>query len=227
MFLVRRTLSLLLCFSFCLYPLMCDAGGKEPLGILTQAYEAHLNDAAAAPGLSLFDGEDVSTEADGRLSVRVGLATVSLAGSSGATLHGMGGGAHVDLNAGTVAFRTPENVIVEVHAEEAFLRPEKNQLTQAEVTILSPKVLVVRVRQGDIAFRYREEFQVLPEGETYRIYLDSPGEPQETTVVGGQKPSRLRKVSYYIMGTSGAALTAWGANEFVHSSRYVESPAKP
>lgn len=118
MFLVRRTLSLLLCFSFCLYPLFCGAAGKEPLGILTQAYGAHLNDAAAAPGLSLFDGEDVSTEIDGRLSVRVGLATVSLAGSSSATLHRMDGGAHVDLNAGTAAFHTPENVVVEIHGRK-------------------------------------------------------------------------------------------------------------
>jgi hypothetical protein len=227
MFLLRRALSLLLCFSFCPYPLLCGAGGKEPLGILTQAYGARLNDAVAAPGLSLFDGEDVSTEADGWLSVRVGLATVSLAGSSSATLHGLDSGAHVDLNAGTVAFRTPEKVIVEIHAEEAFLRPEKNQLTQAEVTVLSPKVLQVRVRRGDIAFRYRDEFQVLPEGETYRIYLDSPAEPQEPAVAGGQQTNRLRKVSYYIMGTTGAGLTAWGANEFVHSGRYVESPAKP
>ncbi len=227
MFLLRGTLSLLLCFSFCLYPILCGAGGKEPLGILTQAYEAHLNDAAAAPGLSLFDGEDVSTEADGRLSVRIGLATVSLAGSSSATLHGMEGGDHVDLNAGTVAFRTPENVIVEIHAEEAFLRPEKNQLTQAEVTSLSPKVLQVRVRRGDIAFRYREEFQVLPEGETYRIYLDSPAEPQESAVAGVPQSNRLRKVSYFVLGAASGGLTAWGANEFVHSGRYVESPAKP
>ena len=180
MILLRSRLLLVSCLFLCAYPLLCVAGGKEPLGILTQAYQAYLNEAAASPGLSLFEGEDVSTDAGGRLSVRVGQATVSLAGSSSATLHGIEGGAHVDLNAGTVAFRSPENVIVEIHAEGAFLRPEKNQLTQAEVTILSPRVLQIRAQRGDLAFRYREEFQVLPEGATYRIYLDSPGEPQGT-----------------------------------------------
>lgn len=227
MFNVRRSFPFLLCVSLFLYPLMCGAGGKAPLGILTQAYEAYLNEVAASPGLSLFDGEDVSTEVEGRLSVRVGVATVSLAGSSSATLHGIDGGAHVDLNAGTAAFRSPENGIVEIHAEGAFVRPEKNQVTQAEVTILSPKVLLIRARQGDLAFRYREEFQVLPAGETYRIYLDSPAEPDGDTVAGGLKSNRLRKVSYYIVGAAGAGLTAWGVNEFVHSGNYVESPAKP
>jgi hypothetical protein len=152
---------------------------------------------------------------------------VLLAGSSGASLHGIDSGAHVDLTAGTVSFSSPENGIVEIHAEEAFLRPEKNQLTQAEVTILAPGVLQVRARRGDLAFRYREEFQVLPEGATYRIYLDSPAEPKDPAGSGAQKSTRLRKVSYFVVGTAGAGLTAWGIYEFTHSGSGIESPTKP
>jgi len=227
MFPSRGPVVLLLCVSLCLFPSLCGAGPKAPLGILTQAYDAHLNEAAAFPGLSVFEGEDVSTEAEGRLGVRVGRVTVLLAGSSGATLHGIDNGAHVDLIAGTVSFSSPENGIVEIHAEEAFLRPERNQLTQAEVTILAPGVLQIRVRRGDLAFRYREEFQVLPEGATYRIYLDSPAEPQGVASLGAQKSTRLRKVSYFVVGTTGAGLTAWGIYEFTHTGTGIESPTKP
>ena len=167
----------------------CGAGSKAPLGILTLAYDARLNEAAAFPGLSVFEGEEVSTKPEGRLGVRVGRTTVLLAGSSGATLHGIDSGAHVDLTAGTVPFSSPENGIVEIHAEEAFLRPEENQLTQAEVTIVAPGVLQIRARRGDLAFRYREEFQVLPEGATYRVYLDSPGEPKALRFRAGKHPA--------------------------------------
>jgi len=197
------------------------------LGILTLAYDAHLNEAAAFPGLSVFEGEDLSTGPEGRVGVRVGRATVLLAGSSGATLHGIDGGAHVDLTAGTVSFSSPENASVEIHAEEAFLRPERNRLTQAEVTMLAPSVLQVRAQRGDLAFRYREEFQVLPEGATYRIYLDSPAEPQGAAGLGAQESHRLRKVSYFVVGAAGAGLTAWGIYEFAHSGSGVESPTKP
>src|SRR5271166_920061 len=217
MFSLRKALALILCASLCLYASLCGAGSKAPLGILTQAYDAHLNEAAAFPGLSVFEGEEVSTEPEGRLGVRVGRTTVLLAGSSGATLHGIDGGTHVDLTAGTVSFSSPENGIVEIHAEEAFLRPGKNQLTQAEVTILAPGVLQVHTRRGDLAFHYRQEYQVLPEGETYRIYLDSPAEPEDPAGVGAQKASRQRKVSYFVVSTAGAGLTAWGIYEFVHS----------
>ncbi|MGB8494713.1 MAG: hypothetical protein WCE53_09970 [Candidatus Acidiferrum sp.] len=227
MFSLRSALALILGASLCLYPSLCGAGSKAPLGILTQAYDAHLNEAAAFPGLSVFEGEDISTEAEGRLGVRVGRTMVLLAGSSSATLHGIDSGAHVDLTAGTVSFSSPENGIVEIHAEEAFLRPEKNQLTQAEVTILAPGVLQIRARRGDLAFRYREEFQVLPEGATYRIYLDSPAEPQDPADSGAQKSTRLRKVSYFVVGSAGAGLTAWGVYEFTHSGSSMESPSKP
>jgi len=197
------------------------------LGILTLAYDAHLNEAAAFPGLSVFEGEDLSTEPEGRVGVRVGRATVWLAGSSGATLHGIDGGAHVDLTAGTVSFGSPENAIVEIHADEAFLRPEKNRLTQAEVTILGPSVLQIRAQRGDLAFRYREEFQVLPEGATYRIYLDSPAEPQGTGGSGAQKSHRLRKVSYFVVTAAGGVLAGWGIDELRRSGGGMESPAKP
>ncbi len=227
MFSLRRAQAHLLCASLCLYPSLCGAGPKAPLGILTLAYDAHLNEAAAFPGLSVFEGEDLSTGPEGRVGVRVGRATVWLAGSSGATLHGIDSGAHVDLTAGTVSFSSPENAIVEIHAEEAFLRPEKNRLTQAEVTMLAPSVLQVRAQRGDLAFRYREEFQVLPEGATYRIYLDSPAEPQDPAGSGAQESHRLRKVSYFVVGAAGAGLTAWGIYEFAHSGSGVESPTKP
>ena len=227
MFSLRSALALILGASLCLYPSLCGAGSKAPLGILTQAYDAHLNEAAAFPGLSVFEGEDLSTEPEGRLGVRVGRTIVLLAGSSSATLHGIDNGAHVDLTAGTVSFSSPENGIVEIHAEEAFLRPEKNQLTQAEVTIFAPTVLQIRARRGDLAFRYREEYQVLPEGATYRIYLDSPAEPQDPADSRAQKSTRLRKVSYFVVGSAGAGLTAWGIYELAHSSSSIESPAKP
>ncbi len=227
MFVFRCVLSLLFCLSLCLYPSLGGPPGKEPLGILTQALDAHLNEAAASPGLSVFDGEDVSTEAGGMLSLRVGPITLALGDSSGATLHGIDRRTHVDLNAGTVGFLPPENGIVEIHAEEAFLRPAKNELTQAEVTILGSKVLQIRVRRGDLAFSYRGEFQVLPQGETYRIYLDSPAEAQTPVAGDARGSSRSRKVSYFVMGAASGGLTAWGISEFVHASGGVERPAKP
>jgi hypothetical protein len=164
----RSARAFILGASLCLYPSLCGAGSQVPLGILTQACDAHLNE-AAFPGLSVLEGEEVSTGAR------------RPAGSACGPNDGLAGGVQRRIAAGNRKWRScasdrwdgllssPENGIVEIHAEEAFLRPGKNQLSQAEVTMLAPGVLQIRARRGDLAFRYREEFQVLPEGATYRI----------------------------------------------------------
>src|SRR5271154_1490466 len=87
------------------------AGSKSPLGVLTQAIAAHLNEAAAFPGLSFFEGETLSTESGGRMTARGGGSLFTLGGDSKVSLH--------------------------------------------------------RIEHGS----HRQEFQVLPEGDTYRIYL--------------------------------------------------------
>src|SRR5882762_4281389 len=87
----RGVLALSLCVSFCAYNVSLYAGGK-PLGILTMAYGAHLNASAAFAGVSVFDGESVSTEPEGKLSMRIGGSVITLAEQSAATLQRRGDG---------------------------------------------------------------------------------------------------------------------------------------
>lgn len=97
------------------------------VGILTLANHAHVDEATASPGLSVFEGEQLSTEPGGLMTVRAGRSTLALGNSTQAALMPISGGMHIDLMVGTIYFSAAENEVVEVHAEEALLRPEKNQ----------------------------------------------------------------------------------------------------
>lgn len=203
---------------------------RPPIGILTLAIHAHLNEAVAFPGLSVFEGEYLSTEVEGRLGMRASQSTLTLAGRTEVTLLTISGGMHVDLSSGSVSFSTAEKEVMEVHAEEAMLRPESNHPTQAVITILAPKVLQITARKGGLDFTYREEFRNLPEGETYRIYMDAPAEPQGAEGAGAQKAGRATKVTYFIIGAgvAGAAATAsWFIYRALESGNAPISPAKP
>lgn len=90
-----------------LSPSFSWAGAITPLGILTVAYSARLNDREAFPDLSLFDDETLSTEPEGRLAPRAGQTAISLGGSTVATLHLVADGTHVDLARGVVFFKVP------------------------------------------------------------------------------------------------------------------------
>ena len=231
----RVSLVLLLSACLCINPLLADPGSSSPLGILTRAYLAQVNAASAFTGLSVFEDESLSTEAGGKLGLRVGAITLGLAGASVARLHRIENGAHADLASGELLFTAPENCNVEVHAQDAVLRPDKNQINQARVKIVEPKVLEVSATRGDLDFIYRNEFQLIPEGATYRIYLDAPAEPQGPEGVGaGQhgdiqanRANRARKVAYFVVGGVAAGLTAWGLYELFDSNNAPESPAKP
>ena len=198
-----------------------------PIGILTQAYQARVNEALAFPGLSIFEGERISTDAQGRIGVRVGNSVLSLSGNTVATAYWIYGGVHVDLATGSVYFSAAKSEVVEIHVAEAELRSADNQLTQAVVKLLTPKVLQIEVRKGGLNFSYRAEFRFLPAGETYRIYLDAPEEPEIMGGLSSQKAGMGGKVAYFIVGTGSAGLAAWGVGQATASGAGIESPAKP
>ena len=206
----------------------CWAAANAALGVLTEASGAYLNEAPAYAGLSVFDGETLTTEPEGRLGLRVGACTIALPGGSRATLQAIRGGAHVDLAAGSILFLAPAGNTVEVHAREALLRPESGQATQAEIRILSSKAIQVSARRGNLEFSYHDEFQVIPEGQTYQIYLETPAEAQGAAGAGASHPARSHKVSYYIVGGAAAGgLAALGLHGRSASGNHPESPFKP
>lgn len=228
----RLFLSLLI--SICLFyqPLLAAPATADPIGILTWADGALVNEAKAYPGLSLFEGERLTTDPEGMIALRAGTARLNILADSSAVLHRLEHGTHVDLAAGGVSFATPQNSTVEVHAADALFCPHGNIAAQAEIRLAGPKTLLVAVRKGDLAFSYFEEFQVLPAGSTYKIVLDSPALPRTdasgTTSgnSGTAKAGATGKVAYFIL----AGVAAGVAGKLIYDAAHdtgPESPAKP
>jgi hypothetical protein len=230
MHVLRGVLALSLGVSLCACNIPLYAG-RKPLGILTLAYDAHLNASNAFAGLSVFDGERASTEADGKIAVRIGGSVITLIEKSGATLQRTGDGAHVDLDGGSVYVWSAESNPVEVHVEGALLRPHGAHPMQTQVLMFAPKVLQITTRQGSVDFWYGKEFRVLPEGQKSRIYLESEDGPRTPPPAGsGTEKAGLStgtKAAYFIIVGSGAGLAAWGIHDLIQSNNGVESPAKP
>ena len=224
---LRSFLAVVLSISLAAFTVPPGCAAHPPVGILTLANHAHLDEAAAFPGLSVFEGERLSTEAEGRLDIRVGHSTLALAENTEITLYAITGGMHVDMSAGSLYFSGAENETIEVHAAEALLRPDSNQPAQAMITVLAPKVLQVTARRGGLNFTYRQESQNLPQGETYRIYLDASPEAHIAGGIGSQKKGGAGKVAYFIVGAGAGGLTAWRFHGRGAPRKCPISPAKP
>jgi hypothetical protein len=229
MFSPRGLLAALLCILISLPAAFATPTPEPALGVLTRASDAYLNAMPAFVGLSVFEGESVSTEAEGKLGVRIGSVMLALSANSSATLHRIAGGTHVDMESGWLYFSSPANSSVEVHAIAALLRPAKDQLTQAQIRIYTPHMLQVSAVHGDLLFTYQDESRIIPEGKTYQISLDSEGATQKPAGTAAANPPSMSRSKIAIFVASGAAagLAAWGIHDLTESSNGPESPAKP
>jgi len=221
----RRTLATMLVFLLAGIPLPAQPTGTPnvlPVGIITQASGAHFNAANVSAGATIYDGDGLSTEAEGALQFRGAAAVVYLPGSSGITLHGLPNGTRAQLQFGSVVFSTARATGMEIIAYEAQIRPVADGPTVAQVTMIGRKELQIRARRGALQFSYRDETEQIAEGASYRIVLDPPENspppfPQRVPQPPGREPIKFK----IIVIVAVVWTTEWALHEV------FESPDRP
>jgi hypothetical protein len=193
-----------------------------PLGIVTQASRAHFNAATVSAGATIYDGDVLTTEAEGALQFRGPTALVYLPGSSGVTLHGLPNGTQAQLQIGTVVFSTARAGGLEILADEAFIRPVADGPTMAQVTIIGPKELQISARRGALEFSYAGETEKIAEGASYRVLLDQPEatpppQSQRGPAKAGREGKKFKIIVIVLIGWA----SEWGLHEV------FESPDRP
>jgi hypothetical protein len=194
------------------------------LGVVVQAERAQLgSNVPASPGTTIFDGDHLTTSMDGVLRVRSGQALMYLGSESGVTLRRTPEGAQALLNHGLLIVSTSRAAAISITADGAMLRPTADVPTIAQVRILGPKELYVVAQRGALEFTYNGESDVIPEGASYRVVLDPPGN-MPAAQPGPQRTRRSGKYNraflFLIFGVTGI-VTLW----YIHEA--WESPDKP
>jgi hypothetical protein len=193
-----------------------------PIGTVTQASGAHFNVAVVSAGATVYDGDGLSTEAEGTLQFRGNGALVYLPGASTVNLHRLSSGVQAQLRSGTVVFSAARATAVEILAVNAVIRPLADVPTIAQITILGPKELQIRARRGSLQFSYRAESATILEGSSYRILLDPPEASTAPKSKRGPKNPLPENISFkIIIGTAVGLITAIALREV------FESPDRP
>jgi hypothetical protein len=224
----RRSLAVVL---VCLLVGIPLPGATPPLGIVTQSTKGHLSTADASAGATIYDGDQLSTDAGGVLRLRTGSSSMYLAGQTSLTLHRAAAGALADLAGGSLVFSSAQTSAMEVHARDARIRAADNVPTIAQISVVGPKELRVTARRGALEVTYREETERIPEGASYRVLLDpspvdlppaasgrGPGSwPQIPPKPAGKRSLVLERIGAIAAGV----VTYWLVNES------LESPDQP
>jgi hypothetical protein len=209
----------------------------DALGIITEADGAYLSDRRVSAGTSLYDGDRLSTEPDGVLRLRSGAAMLYLPGDSQITLHSEPTeekGTQVDLSAGTLVFSAARAAATEIRVNKASVRPAADTPTIGQITAVAPKLLYVYARRSSLKFSYRDESEIIAEGEAYRVVLDPSGDDTAAKPDSEQpkrKPNRRRKGFLFFLIGAGAAAAAAGGPAAMSAAKPIvehsESPFQP
>jgi hypothetical protein len=221
----RESVAVSIALSLLLTPVFGATG--SPVGAILSAVSAHVGTAPASAGATVFGGDKLSTEQNGNIQIRAGAARLLLSGSSSATLRDADGGPSATLSSGTAIFSTAIAKAFTLLAARAEIRPRDDVPTIAQVSIETPKQFIVRSGRGALTVTVDGETHTIPEGEAYRVTLDSEAapEPQGPRGAGTKDVSRSKKVgksNFYRVVAIGAGVATYFALD-----EAFESPDKP
>jgi hypothetical protein len=220
-----RIIAVLLSYTLLVTPVW--AAPSSSLGTVVYAYRAHVGAAQTSVGATVFSGDRLSTDQSGSVQVRAGAARLLLSSASIATLSQEDAIPAATLTLGSATFSTANSNAFALHVASAVIRPNTNQPTIGQVTVLNPKELIVKSTRGSLSIAVEDDVREIPEGAAYRIVLDPNAADAQgprgagTKGYGGSpmKAAKSRFIWFAVAAT--AVVTVFGFTEV------FESPARP
>jgi hypothetical protein len=218
------------CLATCLLMTPVFGASTSALGTVVASDGASVGGTGAAVGTLIFSGDNLSTADAGSVQLRTNGARFMLASNSTATVNEEGGVPEATLLRGSATFSTASAKGFALNAFTAVIRPQSDEATVGQVTVLGPKELLVNCSKGALTITVGDDSRVIAEGSAYRIVLDPSEEeaqnqppPEGTGAKGSGKPpimaARSKFVWYAIAATVLITILA------VHKA--LESPDRP
>ena len=203
------------------------AASSSSLGTVVYADRAHFGASVASVGATVFSGDRLSTEQSGSVQVRAGAARLLLSSASSATFSQDDASPAATLTFGSATFSTANSNAFALHVASAVIRPNTNQPTIGQVTLLNPKELIVKSARGSLSISVEDDVREIPEGAAYRIVLDPNAAdaqgPRGTGTKGyGGSPMKAAKSRFVWF-----AVAATGVVTVITFREVFESPARP
>jgi hypothetical protein len=192
------------------------AANEKPLGLVTQAQEAHLGSATVAIGTTVYPGDTLATDEGGTVRLKVGGSQFYLLASSAATLSAGSNSVNASVARGTVGFSSNGSDQLSLEIPEGTLRAANGQ--PGYVTILGPREVIISAYRGTLVLDNDGDLHEIPAGKSYRVTmdLDPAAEPQGPAGAGGNNTKvvapRRRHLLFDLIvlgAAAGAGVALW------------------
>ena len=185
---------------------------STPLGVVLLAENAHAGTNVIASGETIYDGDHLQTPADGTLRVRLGAEQILLRKNTEADVHAIANGFSAKLNSGSVVVSSAEGQTFELVADGATIRPANAQPASGQITVITPKELVLTGTRGALTVTMGNEVKTLEAGNSYRLEVEpensEPGPQPQIPLPTAQNHFLLILIPAVAIGT---AIAIWRA----------------
>ena len=163
---------------------------SAPLGVIIQADHQHGALDQILSGATVYDGDRLETPEGGSLRANLGGPQLVLRQLSRAQVHSIPNGFSADLSQGTALVSSNPGQAFELLANGVTIRPSGSQPILAQITLVTPKELIITSTHGELKVTLGNEVRTAEPGNTYRLDVETastsdPGPSGNVPAAGG------------------------------------------
>lgn len=186
-FACRSLLACVLSASLISLPTLGAGVPNRALGFVLAAQDAQLDGNAAANGANIYDGDTVATGSGGQVRLQFAGNQVYFSPSSLAKLTTNGSVVTAVLTSGTAGFMSARGGAVAIRALDVLVRPQTEQPTTAQVTVMAQDELKVASIAGPLSLELDGGTYTLTPGRTYGVKIVADNTKFQEGYVGARK----------------------------------------
>lgn len=146
---------------------------SAPLGVVLASENARVGAGVTTSGATIYDGDRLVTPANSTLQVKLGSGQIVLRQNTAADVHEFPNGFSANLDAGTVVISSAEGQTFQLIADGATIRPLNAQPASGQISVISPKELILTGTRGTLQITMGDEIKTLEAGSSYRLEVEA------------------------------------------------------
>lgn len=142
-----------------------------PTGVISDVTHARVDGVDAALGANVYAGDALTTYENGTLRLRVGAGQLFMLASSDASMTQDHARVDMIIKTGTAGLSGTTSDPLEIDTPVGTLRPANESRAFGQVTIGSPRQVIITSYQGTLLLTHGAESRTIEAGKSYRVSL--------------------------------------------------------
>ncbi|HEX5425005.1 MAG TPA: hypothetical protein VFW94_15765 [Candidatus Acidoferrales bacterium] len=193
---------------------------QAPLAVVVLAELAHIGNANAAGGTTVYPGDTLDTEPGGELRLTVAGGQVYLLSDSAANVLGSGSTLQAAIVRGTLGFSSLTDQQFQIVTPEGIVGAADGPLAYGQVTITGANDIVISAYTGALALHRGSQTLIVKAGQSYYVSLVPDPQPPQ------RKAGVVKTYNFHLVWRI-IVISGLGTTGYLIWRKYCESPVDP